>query len=120
MKNKYLLGAVYGVALLGVAGCHSYHVEATVENRTGQELKLVEVSYPSATFGADKMEPGAVLHYRMQFIGSGQMKVHYWTGTGQLQETVIPGPELHEQQEGRIGIVLEPGGKAEFTPEVTP
>jgi hypothetical protein len=120
MKNIYLSSVVCGLALVGVAGCHSYHVEATVENRTGQELKQLEVAYPSATFGADKMAPGAVLHYRMQFIGSGQMKVHYWTGTGQLQETVIPGPELHEQQEGRIGIVLEPGGKADFTPEVTP
>lgn len=112
MSRKVFIAALCILPVL--SGCHSYHVEATVENRTGQELKLMEVDYPNASFGKDTMEPGEVMHYRMQFIGSGQMKVQYWTGTGQLVETTITGPALHERQEGRIAIVLEPNGKADF------
>lgn len=108
------MGAATAVVVMGLAGCHSYHVDATVENRTGQELKLVEIDYPSASFGKDTMAPGEVLHYRMQFIGAKALQVRYWTGDNHLQETTIAGPEFHEQQEGLVEIILKPGGKAEF------
>ncbi len=106
--------ATAATVVMGLAGCHSYHVDATVENRTGQELKLVEVDYPSASFGKDTMAPGEVLHYRMQFIGSKAMQVHYWTGESHLKETTIAGPEFQEREEGALKIVLEPDGKADF------
>ena len=41
--------------LLMAASCRNYIVDVTVENRTGSAVNLLEVDYPSASFGADSM-----------------------------------------------------------------
>jgi hypothetical protein len=105
---------VFGLA----AGCHSYHVETTVENRTGAALQLLEVDYPSASFGADSLAAGAVFHYRIQLRGSGPIKVQYTAGDGHPAQ--IEGPVLAEGQQGQLQIVLLPGGKVDFYPQLTP
>jgi hypothetical protein len=101
-----------------LASCHSYHVDATVENRTGGAIQLLEVDYPSASFGADSLAADAVLPYHIQLRGSGPLKVQYTGSDG--RQTQMEGPTLAERQEGRIEIVLLPGGKAEFHPQLTP
>lgn len=107
--------------LFAVSGCHSYHIDTTVENRTGGEIRLLEVDYPSASFGVDSVAPGADFHYRIQLRGQGQIKVQYTAGEGgQSQVKLINGPTVAERQEGRLEILLLPGGKAEFRPELTP
>jgi len=103
-------------ASIWTAGCHSYHVDATVENRTGAPVKLLEVDYPSASFGADKLAVDGVFHYRIQLRGSGGLKVQYTTPDERQVE--INGPVLAERQEGQLEIVLLPAGKAEFHPQL--
>lgn len=105
-------------ALIYSSGCHSLHIETTVENRTGSQVRLLEVDYPSASFGADSLSANTDLHYRIQVRGEGPLKVQYTSGSDghQLQ---IDGPALSEGQEGKLEIVLLPGGKAEFHPELT-
>jgi hypothetical protein len=98
------------------AGCKSPHVAVTVENRTGTEVKLLEVDYPSASFGADKLADGADLHYSIAVQGEGQVKVQY-TGPDQKQPQMT-GPALSEGQAGKLEIVLLPGAKAEFHPDL--
>jgi len=105
-------------ALIGAAGCHSYHVETSVENRTGAAIRLLEVDYPSASFGANSMAAGETIHYRIQLRGSGALRVQYTSSDG--RQTQIEGPALTERQEGRLAIELLPGGKAEFQPQLTP
>jgi hypothetical protein len=105
-------------ALLTATGCHSYHVDTTVENRTGAAIQLLEVDYPSASFGADTLAAGAVFHYRIQLQGSGPLKVQYTAGDG--RSTLMNGPTVVERQEGQLQIVLLPGGRAEFHPQLTP
>ncbi len=113
-----VLSAIVLPALFTLAGCHSYHVETTVENRTGEAVQLLEVDYPSASFGADSLSAGTDFHYRIQLRGSGPLKVQYTTGNG--KQVQISGPTLAERQEGQLQIVLLPAGKAEFHPELTP
>ena len=117
-----VLAAVALPALMALAGCHSYHVDTAVENRTGAPIQLLEVDYPSASFGAGSLAQDGVLHYRIQLRGSGPIKVLYTASDGsRLQRSVqIEGPTLTEPQEGRLQIVLLPGCKAEFHPELTP
>lgn len=105
-------------ALMAAPGCHSYHVETTVENRTGGAIQLLEVDYPSASFGANSLAAGGIFHYRIQLRGNGPLKVQYTASDG--RQAQIEGPILAERQEGRIEILLLPGGKAEFHPELTP
>jgi hypothetical protein len=110
--------AILVATLVWGAGCHSYHVETTVENRTGAAIQLLEVDYPSASFGANSLAAGAVLHYRIQLRGNGPLKVQYTAGNG--KQVQLDGPTLAEPQEGRLQIVLLSEGKAEFHPELTP
>jgi len=105
------------VAMLA-AGCHSYRIEATVENRTGATITELEVDYPSASFGANSLAADAIFHYRFQVRGSGPVTVQYAAADG--RQVKITGPTLHERQEGRLDIVLPPGGKAAFHVELLP
>jgi hypothetical protein len=105
-------------ALIAATGCHSYHVDATVENQTGAAVKLLEVDYPSASFGKDNLAAGEIFHYRIQLRGSGPLKVQYTSGDGRVAQ--IDGPSVAELQEGALQIVLLPGGRAEFHPQLTP
>jgi hypothetical protein len=105
-------------ALLTATGCHSYHIDATIENRTGAPIQQLEVDYPSASFGANSLAAGAVFHYRIQLRGNGPLKVQYTGSDG--HQAQIDGPTVAERQEGTLQIVLLPSGKAEFHPQMTP
>ncbi len=110
--------AIVLLAVLLFSACHSYHIDATVENRTGADIQLLEVDYPSASFGADHLTSGATYHYRFQVRDSGPIKITY-TGPDQKQ-VQIAGPTLVERQQGQLKIVLLPAGKAQFIPQLTP
>jgi hypothetical protein len=112
------ISAIALCALPAATGCHSYHVDATVENRTGAPIQLLEVDYPSASFGANSLAAGAVFHYRVQLRGIGPLKVQYTSQGG--HQAQIDGPTVAERQEGTLQIVLLPSGKAEFHPHLTP
>jgi hypothetical protein len=92
-------------------------VEITVENRTGSAIELLEVDYPSASFGADRLAPGATFHYRFQVTGSGPLKITYTRPDN--KQVQITGPTLAERQQGQLKIILLPAGKAQFVPQFT-
>jgi hypothetical protein len=94
--------------LLAVTGCHSAYVEATVSNRTSQPLVLVEVDYPSASFGTQGLAPGADFHYRFKVLGSGVMKLTYTDSARKDQSS--KGPYLTEGAEGPVTVTIAPDG----------
>jgi hypothetical protein len=112
------IGLLAVTVLMAATACHSYHIDATVENRTGAPVQLLEVDYPSASFGADSLSAGQIFHYRIQLRGSGPLKVQYTGADG--RQAQIDGPTVVERQEGTLEIVLLPGGKVEFHPHLTP
>jgi hypothetical protein len=119
MKIVKLLGsAVLLFCFFPISACHSYHIDATIENRSGGAISLLEVDYPSASFGTDALAADGIFRYRLQTRGSGQVKVQYTAGGGRTVQ--ITGPTLFEKQEGSIEIVLLPDGKAEFHPQLNP
>ena len=101
-----------------VSGCHSYQIDATIENRTGAPVQLLEVDYPSASFGVDSLAAGAVYHYRFQVRGGGPISIQYTDPSGHLAH--ISGPTLAEGQHGQLQIVLLPEAKAAFTAQLSP
>lgn len=116
MKFFVRLGLM--VTVLGLAGCHSFHIDIAVENRTGAPVRLLEVDYPDASFGSDGLAPGATMHYRIQVQGNGPLKVQYTAADG--RQVQIQGPALAERQEGALEIQLLPAGKAQFLPRLSP
>ena len=100
--------AVAFLASLTATGCHSPYVEATVSNRTGKPIELLEVDYPSASFGTQNLATGADFHYRFKVLGSGNMKLIYTDATQHEQKS--DGPFLKEGAEGPVTITVSPEG----------
>src|ERR1700712_502833 len=96
------------VALLTVTGCHSAFIDATVSNHTSMPIPLIEVDYPTASFGTENLAPGKDFHYRFKVLGDGPTKVVYTDST--QQEKHVDGPSLREGDEGPLVITFAPDG----------
>lgn len=105
MRLFRLLGPA---ALLLAAGCHSSFIDATLSNRTDKTLTLVELDYPSASFGTQNLAPGQDFHYRFKLLGSGKLKLIY-TDVANTEHT-IDGPHLEEGNEGSLSVTIQPSG----------
>ena len=96
------------LAILLVAGCHSAFIDATVRNEGTRTISLVQVEYPSASFGTQSISPGQDFHYRFKVLGSGSLKITY-TDASQ-QEHKATGPALNEGNEGTLAILVADDG----------
>lgn len=103
-----LVAAFAVTCLLLLAGCHSSTITATLHNGTGGGLQLLEVDYPSASFGTQNLAPGADFQYRFKVLGAGPLKLTYTDQSG--KEHTASGPELHEGEEGQLQIEVSAGG----------
>ena len=101
--------------LLTVGGCRSAFINATVENHSGQRVRLIEVDYPSASFGTSDLANGASYKYRFKVLGSGIATLQ-WTDLNEKEHTV-QGPTLEEGQEGELVIDIH-GDTATWNPHL--
>lgn len=106
------------LATLALTGCKSNWIDAHIDNQTGQPVRELEVTYPSASFGKDSLAPGAAMSYRFQVRGSGPIQVDYTAVGGKSVHAT--GLTLIEHQEGQLTIRLWPEGKVEFLPKLKP
>ncbi len=88
------------------AGCRAALVDTTVSNRTATPITLIEVDYPSASFGTQSLAPGADFHYQFSVIGSGPVKLLYTDASGKNQTST--GPTLAEGARGPLEILITP------------
>jgi hypothetical protein len=93
-------------AALTLTGCHSAFIDATISNHTAEPLSLIEVDYPSASFGTQTLAPGQDFHYRFKVLGSGATTV-LWTDAVH-RERKNSGPLLQEGDEGKLAILFDP------------
>ena len=100
--------ALFVAPIVLLAGCHSAFIDATVSNRTATTIPLIEVDYPSASFGTQNLTPGADFHYRFKVLGNGPLKVVYTDNT--QQEKTVAGPNLKEGDEGPLILTFTVGG----------
>ena len=103
LLNRFTLAAL---ALATLTGCHSHYVSIDVHNSTTKPITLIEVDYPSASFGIDALAAGATYHYRFKILGDGPTKI-LWTDAAEHQHT-ITGPSLSEGQEGTLTTTITP------------
>lgn len=105
MRILRLLGPA---AILLTVGCHSAYIDATLTNQTDKPITLVELDYPSASFGTQALKPQQSFHYRFKILGTGKLKFVY-TDTAN-QEHTVNGPQLAEGDEGSLTVTLESSG----------
>ncbi len=118
--KKMMQRAGLGLAVLalgGLTGCHSHYVEADVINDSGAAVSLVELDYPSASFGKESLASGAVYHYRFKILGDGPTKI-LWTDA-QRKDHAVAGPSLQEGQEGTLTVTLT-GNTAQWSTKLRP
>lgn len=108
--------AVAGMLLL-LSGCRSAFVAAELKNDTPDTLSVVEVDYPSASFGTQSLAPGAIFRYRFKILGSGPLKVTYTDPQG--HDHTATGPTLQEGGAGLLVIRIAPGG-VNWEPHLAP
>jgi hypothetical protein len=101
---------------LTLAGCHSAHIDATISNRSGGPLTLIEVDYPSASFGTQTLAPGADFRYRFKVLGSGPTTVQ-WTDAAN-HDHKSTGPTLHENDEGGLTMIFDNAGDVIWTEQL--
>ena len=102
--------------VLGLAGCRSRFVEATIVNQ-GPALHVMEFDYPSASFGANQLASGAKYHYRFKIQGDGPLSLQYEDGTGHLHTAAGPNVELGDQ--GALLVTITPTGTVTWSPNLT-
>jgi hypothetical protein len=111
MRNFKFLVALAVVVTLN--GCHSAFIAATISNRTAQPLSLVEVDYPSASFGKQTLAPGQDFRYRFKVLGSGAATI-LWTDEAHQDHKNL-GPHLREGDEGSLAITFNQGADPSWT-----
>jgi hypothetical protein len=114
LKSCAGLAALSVITLL--AGCHSRFVETTIDNRSSTPLQLIEVDYPSASFGVGSLAANSQFHYHFKIQGSGPLKLEFTDAKGQVHN--VDGPELNQGQEGSLTIAIGPDGKVNWQPDL--
>jgi hypothetical protein len=100
-----VLSAVAAVVMM--SGCHSAYVNATISNHGSTAISVVQVEYPSASFGTQSIAPGQEFKYRFKVLGSGTVKLTY-TDAAQVEHK-FTGPSLKEGDEGSLSAVVGAG-----------
>lgn len=105
------------LALLSLTACRSAYIETTLRNDGDAPIRLIEVDYPSASFGTQTVGPHAVYHYRFKVQGSGPVTLSYTGADGKTHSAT--GPRLEEGQHGGLTISVDPTGKIAWTENLT-
>jgi hypothetical protein len=116
-RQIVVVGALSAVVALGLCGCASKYVSAVVRNGSGAAVSVVEVDYPSASFGTDTLAAGAEYDYRFKILGDGPTKIQWLDASG--KEHSGSGPALNEGEQGPLVVTLEPDGRAVWDSRVT-
>ncbi len=89
---------------LTLAGCRSRYIATTITNDTQTSISVVQVDYPSASFGTQSLAPGQTFNYRFKVQGSGPVKMTWLSAD--RKELHATGPQLAEGEEGQLVIHL--------------
>lgn len=115
--KKTCLSIAAAVACLSVAACRSAFVQTSIVNHTGGLVQLVEVDYPSASFGTQQIAGDATFHYRFKIQDSGPVKITFTGGSNKVYSST--GPTLREGQQGTLTITLGPNGQVNWAPDLS-
>ena len=112
LKHLSLLAAT-GTLAMALTACHSPFVQTSITN-LGPPIHTLEIDYPSQSFGVQQLATNQTFKYRFKVQGSGPIKLQYFDPAGKAHSST--GPELAENEEGSITILLTAAGQTEWRP----
>jgi hypothetical protein len=101
-----------------LGGCRSPWIQCTIVNHETRPVSLVEVNYPGGSFGVDAIAAGAKYVYRFHALSTDTVSLDF-TDAARQQHTA-KGPELQQGQEGTLTVEIEPDGRVQWAPKLTP
>jgi hypothetical protein len=105
-----LLGAI-------LTGCRSPYIETDITNNSDAPLRLIEVDYPSASFGKQSLDPHTTYHYHFKIQGSGPITISFTDAAGKAHTAT--GPELKEGQQGPLTASVDTSGNVAWSQNLT-
>ena len=112
------IAAASFVSAVFLTGCHSHYIQTTITNHSGADINVVQVEYPGATFGTQRIANGGSFHYRFKLLGTGDLKLTWTDATH--QDHTLKGPHLNEGQEGTLLIDFPSQTQVIFQPSLKP
>jgi len=104
-----------GIALIPLTACKpSPYVQMTVTNASGDTVQQLQVDYPSASFGKDRLADGAGFNYRFKIQGEAKLHIEFLDSKGKQYQA--DGPELNDGQQGTVGVRIAPGFTVSWQP----
>jgi len=100
------------LAVFCISACRSAYVETTLENNGSAPMRLIEVDYPSASFGMQSLNAHGTFHYRFKVQGSGPITMTWTDATGKSHTAA--GPILKEGQQGTLRITVDPSANVSW------
>ena len=98
---------------LAAAGCRSPYVETDIRNNSDKPIHLIEVDYPSASFGKQTLDPHATYHYHFKIQGSGPVAINFTDAAGKTHSST--GPQLKEGQKGSLQMTVTGDGSVNWS-----
>jgi hypothetical protein len=99
--------------LIPATACRSAFFATTIENDGAAPIHLIEVDYPSASFGTQSIDAHAVYQYRFKIQGSGPITLN-WTDAAGKSHTAA-GPTLNEGQQGDLRVTIDPSARVTWS-----
>lgn len=115
--NKLWISAATLAAVASLSGCRSAYVQTAIVNRTGGAVHVVEVDYPSASFGTQQIASDRTFNYRFKVQDSGPVQISYTGDHGDPH--TASGPTLNEGEHGTLTITLGANGSVTWTPNLS-
>lgn len=92
------------IAFTLLAGCRSPVVNVKLINTSQKPLSIIVVDYPTATFGVNKLDPGATYQYPVKLLGTGPLNIQFTDADGHTH--TYTGPTLYKNDEGLLTVQL--------------
>ena len=109
MTGKRAWAAIFaGAICLSAVACRSPFIETTVENAGATPVHVIEVDYPSASFGMQTLEAHATYRYHFKVQGSGAVSITFIDNSGKPHTAT--GPTLRQGQQGNLKITIDQAG----------
>jgi hypothetical protein len=117
MKKAFALAPLLFLISTFLNGCRSAFVSTTITNNSGAQVTLLEVDYPSASFGVGALAPGAQFHYRFKIQGGGPVKLQFTDASGKIHSAT--GPDLQQGEEGMLQVSIDSSSNISWIPNLT-